>query len=79
MILLRVRRGFGTTNGTFSCRFEEIGHKVSWDAILLIIRFLVFEFEIIFILFTILDRRLFIFILIVYVMVYEVKIRGFRL
>lgn len=74
-----MRRGFGTTNGTFSCGFEEIGHTVSWDAMLLIIGFLVFEFEIVFILFMIFDRGLLIFTLIVYIIVYEVRIGGFRL
>jgi len=69
VILIGVGRGFGTTSGTFSCGFEELRHKVSWDAVLLIIGFLIFEFEIVFILIIIMEGTMLIFTLIVFVMV----------
>jgi len=43
------------------------------------IGFLVFEFEIIFILLMIIEGTLIVFLLIVFVMVWEVKMRGFGL
>lgn len=72
-------RGFGSTSRTFSCGFEEMGHKVSWDAVLLMIGFLVFEFEIIFILFMVLDRVMLMFFLIVLIICIEIRLRRFRL
>lgn len=48
LILFGVRRGFGTVSGTFSCGFEEIRHTIFWDSILILIGFLVFEYEILY-------------------------------
>lgn len=48
MVLFGVRRRFGVVSGTFSCGFEEIRHSIFWDSILIIIGFLVFEYEILY-------------------------------
>lgn len=78
VILIGVGRGFGSTSGTFSCRFEEMGHKVSWDSVLLMVGFLVFEFEILFILFLVLEGVMLIFTLIILIIILELLVQGFN-
>jgi len=48
LALFGVRRRFGMVSGTFSCGFEEIGHSIFWDSILIMIGFLVFEYEVLY-------------------------------
>lgn len=77
VILFGVGRGFGVVDGTFSCRFEEMRHLLFWDSMLLIIRFLVFEFEIVFIVLSLSNLGFLILISIFLVMVMEVLSRRF--
>lgn len=72
-----VRRGFGKVDGTFSCGFEEFQHIVSWDSVILILRFLIFEFEILFIIFIIMDQFMLMFVLIVFIIGYELVCNRF--
>lgn len=76
-LLIGVRRGIRGVDGTFSCRFEEIGHIVSWDAILLLIGFLVFEFEILFIVLVVIDFGRLYFAGIVIIMGLEIAFNSF--
>jgi hypothetical protein len=48
LLLFGVGRGMRTVSGTFSCGFEEMGHTIFWDSILIMIGFLVFEYEIVY-------------------------------
>lgn len=63
--------------GTFSCGFEEIGHIISWDAMLLLIGFLIFEFEILFIVLVIVDIGGIYFFGIVLIMGLEIVFNSF--
>jgi hypothetical protein len=78
LILFGVGRGFGEVDRTFSCGFEEIRHLLFWDSILLIIGFLVFEFEIIFIILSFSTLGFLVLLMIFLVIVVEVLNGGFR-
>jgi hypothetical protein len=78
LILFRVGRRFGEVDGTFSCGFEEIRHLLFWDSILLIVGFLVFEFEVVFIILSFGTFNFLILTRIFLVIVVEVLNGGFR-
>jgi NADH:ubiquinone oxidoreductase subunit 3 (subunit A) len=77
VILFGVRRGFREVDRTFSCGFEEIGHLLFWDSILLIIRFLIFEFEVVFIVLSFQNLGFIVLVAIFSVMVIEILNGGF--
>jgi hypothetical protein len=77
VLLFGLSRGSGEVGRTFSCRFEEIRHLLFWDSIVLMIGFLVFEFEVVFIVIFIFNVRLATVVIVFLVMVIEVLSGGF--
>jgi hypothetical protein len=78
LILRAIARGFGEVGRTFSCRFEEIGHLLFWDSMILLMGFLVFEFEILFLVILLYNFSLLVVIRVFRVMVVELSVDGFR-
>lgn len=76
MVLFGVGRRFRIVSGTFSCRFEEIRHSIFWDSILIMIGFLVFEYEILYLV-IFMDTRVFV-VGIIIVMVMIIELLGKR-
>lgn len=77
LVLFGVRRRLGTVSGTFSCRFEEMRHAIFWDSILIMIGFLVFEYEILYLILFIDGGTLIIGVFIILIMVVELLNKRF--